>query len=60
VLVVAETTDGPVARTTVASVAVEIAPFPSRLPSLRPVVLGLGLLLLAVALGFEGWRRFRA
>ncbi len=60
VLVIAETTDGPVARATVVPVRVEIAPFPSRLPGLRPAVLGLGLLLLAVALGFEVWRRFRA
>jgi hypothetical protein len=60
VLVVAEAADGPLARAAVAPVAVEIAPFPSRLPALRPAVLALGLLLLAVALGFEGWRRFRA
>jgi hypothetical protein len=59
VLLVAEAT-GPLARTTVVPVPVEIAPFPSSLPGLRPVVLALGLLLVVVALGFEGWRRFRA
>jgi len=60
VLVVAESADGALARTTVAKVLVEIAPFPSLLPGLRPAVLAVGLLLLAAALGFEGWRRFRA
>jgi hypothetical protein len=60
VLVVAEATDGPLARTVVAEVPVEIAPFPSRLPGLRLPVLVLGLLLLAVALGFEAWQRIRA
>jgi hypothetical protein len=60
VLVVAETTDGPLARTTVAPVSVEIAPFPSRLPGLRPIVFAIGLLFLVVALGFEAWKRFRA
>jgi len=60
VLLVAETTDGPLARASVAKVPVEIAAFPSRLPGLRPAVLAVGLLLLAVALGAEGWRRFRA
>ena len=60
VLVIAEATDGPLARTSVVPVRVEIAPFPSRLPGLRPAVLALGVLLLAVALVFEVWRRFRA
>ena len=60
VLLLAEATDGPLARTTVAQVPVEIAPFPSRLPRLRPAVLAVGLLLLASALAYEGWRRFRA
>jgi hypothetical protein len=59
-LVIAADTDGPLARTTVAPVTVEIAAFPSRLPGLRPAVLTLGLLLLAVALGFEAWTRFHA
>ncbi len=60
VLLVAEAMDGPLARTAVATVPVEIAGFPSRLPRLRVAVLVAGLLLLAVALGFEVWRRFRA
>ena len=60
VLLVAESTDGPLARTAVAAVPVEIAPFPSILPRIRLAVLAVGLLLLGVALGFEGWRRFRA
>jgi len=59
VLVVAESTDGPLARTAVAVVPVEIAAFPSLLPRIRVAVLVAGLLLLGVALGFEGWRRWR-
>jgi len=59
VLLVAEATDGPLARTTVLAVPVEVAAFPSRLPHLRVPLLALGVLLVAVALGFEGWRRFR-
>jgi hypothetical protein len=60
VLVVADALDGPLARTTVAPAHVEVTAFPSRLPGLRPVVLALGLLLVGLALGIEGWRRFRA
>lgn len=60
VLVVAESTGGPLARTAVAVVPVEIAAFPSLLPRISVAVLVAGLLLLGVALGFEGWRRFRA
>ena len=60
VLLVAETTEGPVARTTVTPVAIEIVAFPSLLPGLRPAVLAAGLLLLVVALGYEGWMRLRA
>jgi len=56
---VAEATDGPLARTAVLPVPVEVAAFPSRLPHLRVPLLVLGILLVAVALGFEGWRRFR-
>ena len=59
VLLVAEATDGPLARTAVEAVPVVVADFPSRLPRLRAAVLVAGLLLLALALGFEGWRRFR-
>jgi hypothetical protein len=40
-------------------VPVEVGAFPSRLPHLRVPLLVLGVLLVAVALGFEGWRRFR-
>jgi hypothetical protein len=57
VLLVAEATDGPLARTAVLAVPVEVAPFPSRLPALRVPVLALGFLLVAVALGVEAWRR---
>ncbi|HSD29956.1 MAG TPA: hypothetical protein VLL75_21825 [Vicinamibacteria bacterium] len=59
VLVVAEATDGPLARTAVAAAPVEVADFPSRLPRFRVAVLVVGLALLAFAVGFEGWRRFR-
>jgi hypothetical protein len=57
VLLVAEATDGPLARTTVLTAPVEVSPFPSRLPALRVPVLALGFLLVAVALGVEAWRR---
>ncbi len=56
----AETTDGPLARTTVLVVPVEVAAFPSRLPHLYAPLLAVGAVLVAVALGFEGWRRLRA
>ncbi len=59
-LLVAEDRDGPLVRTAVAAASVEVAAFPSRMPGLRAAVLAVGLLLLAVALGFEGWRRLRA
>jgi len=59
VLLVAEAADGPLARTAVLAVPVEVADFPSQLPHLRVPLLVLGLLLVAAALGFEGWRRFR-
>lgn len=59
VLVVAETTDGPLARTAVLAAPVEVAPFPSTLPRLRVPLLVLGLVLLAVALGAEVRRRRR-
>ena len=58
VLLVAENLDGPVARTAVLAVPVEVAAFPSLLPRLRVPLLALGLALLALALGFE-MRRFR-
>jgi hypothetical protein len=56
-LLVAEATDGPLARTAVAAVPVEVAPFPSRLPRFRVALLVVGLLLLAAALGFEALRQ---
>jgi hypothetical protein len=59
VLLVAEATDGPLVRTAVLAVPVEVAAFPSRLPHLRVPLLVLGFLLVAVALGVEGWRRRR-
>jgi hypothetical protein len=59
VLLVAEALDGPVARTAVVAVPVEVAPDPSRMKHLRVPLLVLGLLLVAVALGTEGWRRLR-
>jgi hypothetical protein len=57
VLVVADATDGPLARTAVAAAPVEVAAFPSRLPRLHVPLLVLGLLLVAVALGAEWLRR---
>ncbi len=59
VLLVAEALDGPVARAAVLAVPVEITPDPSLLPRVRTPVLVLGLLLVAIALGAEGWRRLR-
>jgi hypothetical protein len=59
VLLVAEVLDGPVARTAVIAVPVQIAADPSLLPRARTAVLVLGLLLLAVAFLTEGWRRLR-
>jgi hypothetical protein len=59
VLLVAEATDGHLARTAVLAVPVEVADFPSRLPRLRVPLLVLGLLLVATALAFEAWRRLR-
>jgi hypothetical protein len=56
VLVVAETPDGPLARTAVTAASVEIAPDPSVLPHVRGVLLVAGLALLAAAAVAE-WRR---
>jgi uncharacterized RDD family membrane protein YckC len=56
VLLVAEVLDGPIARTAVVVVPVEIAVDPSLLPRLRPPLLALGLVLLLVAIGFEAQR----
>jgi hypothetical protein len=59
VLIVAEAADGPLARTTVATAIVDVVPTPGLVSRLRAPLLALGLLLLAVALGFEvyRWRR---
>jgi hypothetical protein len=59
VLLVAESLDGALARTTVAAAPVDVAPDPSLLPRLRVVVLVVGGLLVALALGFEGFRALR-
>jgi hypothetical protein len=59
VLLVAETLDGPVARTAVLAAPVEIAADPSLLPRLRAPLLALGLVLLVAALGFELRRSLR-
>jgi hypothetical protein len=52
-LLVAETPDLEVARTAVAAASVAVAADPSWLPHLRTPLLGLGIVLLAFALGFE-------
>jgi hypothetical protein len=59
VLLVAEAADGPLARTTVATAVVVVAPVPDLLPRLRGPLLALGLVLLTVAIAFEvrRWRR---
>jgi hypothetical protein len=56
---VAEALDGPHARAAVLAVPVEVASDPSLLKHLRAPALVLGLLLVAVALGVEGWRWLR-
>jgi hypothetical protein len=57
VVLVAEAEDGPLARTTVATAAVEVAPDLSLLARLRVPVAILGFLLLATAVGVEIWWR---
>jgi hypothetical protein len=59
VLLVAESLDGPLARTTVLVASVEVAPDPSMLPRWRRAVLAAGALLVAFALGFEVLRALR-
>ena len=59
VLVVAEGTDGPLARTTVATALVEVTPDPALLPGLRRPLAVLAVLLLAAAVVLEV-RRARA
>jgi hypothetical protein len=59
VLLVAESLDGPLARTTVVTAPVEVVPDPSLLPRWRTAVLAAGVLLVVLALGFEGFRALR-
>jgi hypothetical protein len=58
-LLVAETPDLEVSRTAVAAARVAVVADPSRLPRVRTIVLAAGILLVAVALGFEVWRVHR-
>ena len=59
VLLVGESVDGSLARTTVSVAPVEVAPDPSLLPRLRTALLVVGGLLVALALGFEAFLRTR-
>ena len=53
VLVVAESPEGPLARTTVAAAAVDVAPDPAWMPRLRLPLLALGAVLLVLAAAAE-------
>jgi hypothetical protein len=55
-LLVAETPDEGLARTSVAVAHVEVRADPSLFPRVRLAVLGLGIALVAAALGYELWR----
>jgi hypothetical protein len=57
VLAVATTTDGPAARTTVATGSVRVLPDPAWLPRLRKPLLLVTLLLLGAAAFAEAWKR---
>ena len=59
VLVVAETVEEPLVRTSVARATVQVAADPSLLPRWRVPILVLACLLLGVAVGVEIWLRFR-
>jgi hypothetical protein len=59
VLLVAETPQAPVSRTSVAVAAVEVTADPALFPKWRAPVFGLGLLLIALALGYEAWKQAR-
>lgn len=59
-LLVAETLDGALARTTVAAATAELLPDPARLPGLRVPLAAAGLALLGLALGYEVRWRVRA
>lgn len=60
VLLVAETPDEPVARTSVAAATVEVLPDPAWLPRLRVHLLAGGIGLVLLALGYEVRARLRA
>ena len=55
-LLVAETPDAPLARTSVAVAKIAVRADPSLFPKVRVVFLGLGIALVAAALGYELWR----
>jgi hypothetical protein len=59
-LLVAETADAPLARTSVAVANVDVSADPSLFPRLRTALLGLGLVLVAVATVYELWKATRA
>lgn len=59
VLVVAEAVEGELARTSVATAPVSVATATGWLERRRAGIAALGGLLLALALGFEAWRRLR-
>jgi hypothetical protein len=59
-LLVAETPDGPLARTSVAAATVEVENDPSRVRALRPLILAAGLALLAAAGLYQAWTWFSA
>jgi hypothetical protein len=59
-LLVAETPDGPVARTSVAAATVEVLPDPAWLPGLRVFLLAGGIALVLLAVGYEAWAHLRA
>ncbi len=59
-LLVAETPDGQLARTSVAATTVEVLQSPARVAGLRPLILAGGLALLAAAGLYEAWARFSA
>jgi hypothetical protein len=59
VLLVAETPQAPVSRTSVAVAAIEVRADPALFPKWRVPVLVLGLLLIVLAVGYEAWKRAR-
>ena len=57
ILVMAESTDGPVASTAVATGIALISPDPAWMPRLRKPLLAVAIVLLCAAVGLEAWRR---